>query len=175
MRKRSVPVLLEKLVRIKVFARSLTSGHQPEVVSPQASWIGRSKDAVYEHGEGYTILINRINQGDMIGRGVSQAMSEAPEHEEEAKECACANKTEEIAVVATADTIVDPNAVMILSLDTVVADSAVMATGWPPYVARFAVFGWYVHSSIGGASRLDHGPLCQWLRYGERILSFRRG
>lgn len=37
------------------------------------------------------------------------------------KECGCGNKGEKVAIVATANTVVEPNAVVVLSFDTVVA------------------------------------------------------
>lgn len=59
------------------------------------------------------------------------------------------DKCKEIAVVAAANTIIEPDTMMIMSLDAVIANPAMMTTRWSPDVAGFAVFDWHLHGGVG--------------------------
>ena len=97
-------------------------------------------------------------------------MTETAEHKIETEQCARTHKAKEVAVVATANAIVDPHAMMILGFDTTVADSAVMTSRWAPYIAGLAVFSWDVQGSIESTSGFNRGPLRQRWWYSEGII-----
>lgn len=57
---------------------------------------------------------------------------------------------EEVAVVASPDTVVEPHAMVVLSVDAAVAYAAVMASRWSPYLACFAVLHWHFKCAVAG-------------------------
>ena len=57
-----------------------------------------------------------------------------------------AYKAYKVPVIASANAVIDPDTVMVLSFNTVVADPTVMASWRSPDVARLAVLGREVHS-----------------------------
>lgn len=65
--------------------------------------------------------------------------------EEKAEEGGEEDVGEEVAVVAAADAVVQPDAVMILSFDAGITHPAMVGAGWAPDVAGFAVLGRYFH------------------------------
>ena len=77
----------------------------------------------------------------MIRRCIFQAMTQAAKDQVETKYCPRAYESKKVSIVSSPDAIVDPGAVVVLSLNAVVTDSAVMAPRRPPDVARFAIFG----------------------------------
>lgn len=75
-------------------------------------------------------------------------MAKASKGEEYPYKGSCAHKREEVSIIPSAYAIVDPYAMVVLSLYTIVTYSA-MVTSWrPPNVASFAVFGRDIHGSI---------------------------
>jgi hypothetical protein len=66
---------------------------------------------------------------------------------------------EEVPVIPPSDTIVQPDAMMILRLDARIADSAVMCARRAPDVAAFAVFGRDLHGLVSAARAISvlHG------------------
>jgi len=87
---------------------------------------------------------------------VDEEVGEGGGEEVEAQERARGHKGEEVAVVAPADAVVEPDAVVVLRLDAVVANAAVVGACGPPYVAALAVFGGDLHGSGGRVGR-EHG------------------
>lgn len=75
-------------------------------------------------------------------------MSEACKSEEDSQKGTGADKGEEVAVVAPANAVVEPNTVVILSVYAVVTDTAVVATRRSPDVAGFAVLYRYFHGCV---------------------------
>lgn len=83
-----------------------------------------------------------------VGSGaVDEELSETSGDGDEAEESRGTNVSEEVAVVASTDTIVEPDAMMILSFDAIITDTTMMTTRWTPDVAGFAIFGRYFHCS----------------------------
>ncbi len=87
--------------------------------------------------EGYSFL---IHVDDNLGEGGSK--------EEESHERPGAHEREEVAIIPTANAIVEPNAVVIVSLDAVVTDSTVMSPGRSPNITCPAIFHWHLHRRI---------------------------
>ena len=115
------------------------------MINPQTCRIRRSQKAVDKKGEGHSPSVNRLCEGDVTRRSISEAMAETGEGQEEAKECCGADESDEISVVAPANTIVDPNAMVVLGFYTIIANSAMVTPGRSPDVAGLAVFCRHVH------------------------------
>ncbi len=87
-------------------------------------------------------------------------MSEAGEHEENAKEGARAHKREEIPVVSSSNAVIDPYTMMVLCFYAAVTYSAMMTSWRPPDVACLTVLCGNVHGAIQRPGRLNCSPLC---------------
>lgn len=94
--------------------------------------------------------------------------------EKQAKNGGRSDEREEIPIVSTADAVIEPDTVMVLSLDTVVANPTMMTSRWPPDVAGFAILCRHFHCGSGRLSRFDHRPIVRWWRQSERIFIFIR-
>ena len=79
------------------------------------------------------------------------------------------HESEEVAVVPPADAVVEPDAVMVLSLDTIIAYSAVVAARWTPDIACLAVFGRNLECTIRCGVVLYDYPLGHGWSWGKRI------
>jgi hypothetical protein len=58
------------------------------------------------------------------------------------------DKCEEIAIIPTANTVIEPYTVVIVILDAVITNSTVVSSGWPPDIAGFAIFYRHLHGRI---------------------------
>jgi hypothetical protein len=85
-------------------------------------------------------------------------VSKAGAEEEETEEGGSTDEYKEVAIVTATDTVVQPDAVMILGFDAVVANTTMVRTWGPPDIAAFAVFGRDFHSSIAACGRYHHCP-----------------
>lgn len=70
-----------------------------------------------------------------------------------------ADESKEEPVVASTNTIVEPDTMVVKCLDTVVTDSAVVAPWWSPDVAGLAVLDWDVHRCCIGSGKSYHHPI----------------
>lgn len=77
--------------------------------------------------------------------------------QEQTQNSARCDKGEEISVVASADAVVQPHAVMVLRLHAGIADTAVVSTGRTPNIARLAVLDWYLHGGVGAGGQGSKG------------------
>lgn len=154
----AVPVLLEELVRVEVLARRLAPGHEEHVVAHQRGRVEEGDEAVDDHGEGHAEVADGGAEGDFLALLVNEDLSEGCPSEVEPKECGAADEGEEIAVVATADAVVEPDAVVVLGLDAVVAQAAVVRPRGAPDVACFAVLGGHLHRGGCRVGGLDERP-----------------
>lgn len=86
----------------------------------------------------------------MVLVSIHQNVRQAGTKQEKCKNGRGANKGEKIPVVTAADTIVEPDTVMVKRLNTIVAGTTMVAARGPPYVACLTVFHRYVHCSHCG-------------------------
>ena len=155
MRKSPIPVLLEKLLRVEILARGLAARHQENVVACEGGGVRGSQDAVDDHGEGHAKVVYRRAEGDVLAALVDQDLGERGSGEVEAQDGGARDKGEEVAVVAAADTVVEPDAVVVLRFDTVVAETAVVGARGAPDVAGLAELGGHFHGGRVLFVRLD--------------------
>lgn len=113
----------------------------------------------------------------------------------ESHDAAKTDKGEEISVVSSADTVVQPYTMMVLGFNAGVADSTVVGSWWTPDFASLTVLRRHFHSrgrtarscrtllrsvsfQIGfhlfGWECLHHDPFRRWWTHGERIALFIR-
>lgn len=88
-----------------------------------------------------------MRERDVVLRFIRDALSETRKGQVNAEKCTRGDERKEIAIIATANAIVQPDAVVIQCFDTIIAYSAVITSRWSPDVAGFAVFDRNVHSS----------------------------
>jgi hypothetical protein len=100
---------------------------------------------------------------------VHEDVCETSGEEEAADNRTSGDEGEEVAVVSTSDAVIEPDAVVILSLDAVVADSTVVTSRWPPDIAGLAVLSGDFHSSSGRLSGLYHRPIVHGWSESKRI------
>lgn len=78
-------------------------------------------------------------------------------------------KCKKVTVVATANAIIEPHAVMVLGFDTAVANLAVVAARGAPYSTGATVFDGYFKMDIVGSWRTNQSPtIRRW--HGERVI-----
>src|SRR3978361_785193 len=93
---------------------------------------------------------------------VGNYLAQASESQIQAQQCCCTDEGEEISIVASAHTVVQPDTVVIKSLHTVIAHSTIIASRRPPNVARLAVFHRHVHGCCLRSSQPYHDPVISW-------------
>jgi hypothetical protein len=107
---------------------------------------------------------------------VDQNLGKACAKKVETKEGGERDEGEKVAVVASSNTIVQPDTMMVLSFNAVVAYSAMMTSWWTPDVTSLAVLSGYFHRSSLRLSRLDHGPVIHRRGQSKKVfILFRRG
>lgn len=89
-------------------------------------------------------------------------MHNAQRNEIKAQQGSSGDECEEVSVIAAANTVVKPDAMMILGFDAVVADFAVMATRRTPYATGSAVFDGYFEMNVVLFRRFDERPGIRW-------------
>jgi len=104
-------------------------------------------------------MVNGCTEGNVLLVFVGNNLSDACAEKKYPTKSAGCDESKEIAVVATSDTIVEPNAVMVLSFNAIVANSTMMTTRWPPDIAGSAVLGRNLHGRSFRLGRSDHCPV----------------
>ncbi|KFY21059.1 hypothetical protein V493_07584, partial [Pseudogymnoascus sp. VKM F-4281 (FW-2241)] len=129
-----------KLPRIKQLPRRLPPPRQKDMVKEQRSRVRERNSRV--HKERKDALL--------AGDGAAEI--------KDRHGCPGRDKGEEIPVVATADAVVEPHAVVVVRLDAVIADAAVVAAGRTPDMTGLAVFDGDLHGCAGGEVGFDDQP-----------------
>lgn len=161
LRKGPVTIFLGELVRVEVLARVFASYHEEDVVEHEGSWVRRGQRAVHHHGEWSATIGNGITKGDIVGLAIYENLRQAGANEEETKESCCRDKGEEVTVISTANAIIEPDAVMVVTFDAIIAHATMMTTRGSPDITRLAVLDGDFHGSCRRCGRLDHGPVIQ--------------
>ena len=170
LREGPVSVFFEELVRVEVLACCLPPRHEEDVIAHQRGRIDEGEEAVDEHGKGDAEVADGLGKRDPLEVLVDEDLGERRPGEVEPQERGAADKSKEIAVVATAHTVVEPDAVVVLGLDAVVAQAAVVSAGRPPDAACLAVLGGHLHRGGFRVGGLDKSPFRGRLAKPERIL-----
>lgn len=110
---RAVAVGLDEFMRVQVFSRCLAPTNQEEVVDPERRGIRPSQSTVNDHCPGDTQDIDCFAKGEIVARLVYQDVRQAGTKQEERKDSGGTDKGEEVPVVAPADTVVKPDAVVV--------------------------------------------------------------
>jgi hypothetical protein len=85
------------------------------------------------------------------------------------------HKSEEVAIVAPPHAIIQPDAVVVLSLNAVVAASAVVGARRAPDFAGFAELGRDFHGDVLVGAGEDRRPCCCWWSRGQEIVVWPSG
>lgn len=104
-------------------------------------------------------MVDRCAKGYILTMLIHKKLDKAGGHGEEAQHHARRDEGEEESIVALPNAIVDPHAVVVMTVDAVVAESAVMPTRRSPDVTGPAMFDWHLHSSRFRLGRLDQSPV----------------
>ena len=129
-----------------------------------------TEHTVYDHGKWNPQLVNRFAKGDSLLDRIRYAVVQAGVDQEKCQAKNGSNKCEKVAVVASTNTIVEPDAMVIKRFHAVVTDSAVIAARRPPDVAGFAIFDRQVHCGSVRSCRSNRNPVAhgrtksQWIR-----------
>ena len=86
-------------------------------------------------------------------------MPQASEGEENTQKSPSAHKCKKVSIISSANTVIDPHAMMILGLYAIITSSAMVTSRWSPNVTGFAVLGRNVHGGVSRFCRSNHGPL----------------
>jgi hypothetical protein len=92
-------------------------------------------------------MIYRRSEGDVLAVHINQDLRKTSGEKVKTQDRSSCYEGEEVTVVATTDTIVDPHTVMILRLDAVIADSTVVTSWWTPDIASLAILYGHLHGS----------------------------
>lgn len=143
-------IFFQEFMRVEVFTRRIAARHKEEMVSHQRSWIGNGKDRVDDHRERDAPMIYTFRKTDMALICIHNNLRQTRSKYIKSQKRTCRKEHEEIPVIATAYTVVDPDAMVVLRFDAVVADAAVVAPGWSPDIAGFAVLCGHFHGCCAG-------------------------
>lgn len=78
---------------------------------------------------------------------------------------------EEVAIISPANTVVEPDAMMILRLNAIVTDTAMMGSRGTPDVTCLAVLRWHLHGGSGTRVGPDRRPSSGRRAQGQRIIA----
>jgi len=157
-----VAVLLEKLVRIEILPSRLTTSHKKEMIDHKRQKIWCSDSTINDHGKWNSEVVYCCAEGDILPVHVDQNLSEACAEKIESDKRTRRDEGEEVTVVSSSYTVIDPDTVMILSLNAVVTYPAMVTTCRSPDIAGFAVLGWHFHCCCSRLSGFNHGPVICW-------------
>lgn len=96
-------------------------------------------------------MVDGLAKGNVVLVRVDNELRKAYANQVEGEDGGRCDKGEEVSVVALADAVIQPHAMVIVRLDAVIAKTAVVGTRRPPDVARPAVLDGKLH---GGSRRL---------------------
>ena len=145
---RSMPIILDKFVGVQILSGGFPSRSQPQMVTPKASRVRRGQQAIYEHGEWNSTLVNSFIKRYSSFCLVPQAVSETGEGKEDTKDGAKAHKGKEIPIISSPNAIVDPHTMMVLGFYAAVTYSAVVTSRRPPKVTGLTILCGNVHCAI---------------------------
>lgn len=128
------------------------------MVSHQCGRVEKGEKAVDDHGERNAELADRFGGGNALAIGMHEDLCQRRPSEEYSKKRRTADECEKVSVIPAANTVVEPDTVMILGFNTVVAKAAVMGTRRPPDITRPAVLGRDLHCGSGWVGGLDQSP-----------------
>lgn len=126
---RPMSIRLGEFVGVEIFSSCLSSGHQEQVISPKAGWVRCDQETVDKHGKGDSAFLNGGAKGKLILSTIGQTVTQAGEHQQQTQERGRCDKGKEVAVVPSANAIVEPHTVMVQGFNAIVADST-MITSW---------------------------------------------
>jgi hypothetical protein len=115
------------------------------MIEAETERVWESKNAKDDHGKGDAPFADSFAKAHIVASPPDQNVCKAGSNEKHAQNSGRCNKGEEVAIVASSDTVVEPDAVMILRFYAVVADTTVVGARRAPNVAAFAVLGGYFH------------------------------
>lgn len=120
-------------------------------------------------------MIDTLTKRDTFPASILQNLHQTSSSKVGTEESSAGNKSEKISVVSTADTVIEPNAMMILGLDAIVAQSTVVSTRWTPDVTGSAVPNRDFHSSGRLVCGSDEVPIGSRGPESKRVVIFGRG
>lgn len=129
-----------ELVRVDVFSSRFSARHQEYVIAHERSRVTEGEEADDDKSKWYTEMCHGGSEGDVLSALIDEHLNEAGGDNIYSQQGRRGNKCEEVSVVAFSDTVVQPDAMMVVTLDAVVAHPAVVSSRWSPDVAGSAVF-----------------------------------
>jgi len=143
----SKPLVLSELVRVHILTRRLAASHKKHVVAHQGSRIAEEKDAKNEESKGNRKVADGFAKAHILTTAVHQQLNQRGRDDVEGKDGAGCDKDKEVPIVALADTVVEPDAVMVVRLDAVVAEAAMVSAWGTPNIACPTVLHRNLHGS----------------------------
>lgn len=70
--KRSKSILLEELVRVEELACRFAPCHQEQMVDHERGWVEESNEAVNDHGERHSFVVDRLREVDSFPMHIDQ-------------------------------------------------------------------------------------------------------
>jgi hypothetical protein len=158
LREGAVALVFEELVRVEVLAGGFAAGHEEDVVAHEGGGVESGDEAVDGESKGEAEVVDGGARGEALAVAVDKNLRQRGASQVQPQKGGAADEGEEIAVVAAANAIVEPDAVVVLRLDAVVAQAAVVGARRAPDVARLAVLGGHLHGGGVGEGGLDQDP-----------------
>lgn len=172
---RSMTIGFGEFVRVQVLASSFAPPNEEQMIGPKRCRVWHSESTIDDHSPRNSPFGDGVPKRDPLARLVDQNVCEASPDQEQRKDRAGANEGKKVAVIPPANTVVQPNTVVVKGFNTVIADTAVIAARRPPDVTCFAVLNRHIHSGYIRCSKLDHDPIVCWRTERERVVSGIRG
>lgn len=158
-RKGPVPLRADELVTVDVLPRRLPARHEEDVVRHERDGVQERDEPVDDHRERDAQLPQRRPETRPVAVRAGQELPQRREREVQPQQRRRRDEGEEVAVVAAADAVVEPHAVVVVRLDAVVAEAAVVRARGPPDVAGAAVLDGDLHGRRGLVGGLDEVPV----------------
>ena len=132
-------------MRVEELSGRLAPRHQVHVVGHQRGRIQERQKAVDDHGEWYPEVADGLAEGHILLILVYGELPQRGADEVHGEKGGRRHEGKEVSVVPPPDTVVNPNAMVVLGFHAVVTDAAMMGSGRPPEVTRLTVLRGDLH------------------------------
>lgn len=156
---RSEALRLGKLMRVDIFPSRFSARHQEDMVAHKRSWVAEGEEPDNDKSERHAEMCHSRGEGNVLPALVDEHLDEACGNDVHGQKSRRSDKGEKVSVVAFSNTIVQPDAVMIMALNAVVAHSTVMSTRGAPDITRSAVLHGEFECGSTGVRRLYLRPV----------------
>lgn len=117
------------------------------MIAHQGCWVAEHDETEYHESKGDSEMVHGLPERYALTLFVDKNLHEGARYAVDAQNGPRHEHREEVSIIALANAVVDPDAVVVVPFDTVVAKPAVMRARGPPDIASSTMFYWNFHGS----------------------------